>query len=171
MVETITWETKKEGQIMAKRWTTCNYHRGDKKGRPKNGQKTNNPQWTKKMGGNQSLLWKEVILLTSLLTSPTWKSWDLIVMGGLKHAPTNVIFFFIAEAKACWKAILTHYLKNWMQKDKYKWLPNHLSWKRQAHFLMKQSISHSGAPFTSMAIKIKWCPSWGPLYLRILTMH
>ncbi len=40
------------------------------------------------------------------------KSWDLIVMGGLKQtSPTNVIFFFITEAKARWKTILTHYLK------------------------------------------------------------
>jgi hypothetical protein len=32
------------------------------------------------------------------------------------------------------------------------------------------SISRLGASCTSMAIRIKWCPSWNPLYLWILTM-
>ncbi len=42
------------------------------------------------------------------------KSWNLIViMRGLKQAsPTNTIFLSITEAKACWKAILTCYMKN-----------------------------------------------------------
>jgi len=37
--------------------------------------------------------------------------------------------------------------------------PNHLLGKREAHSLMKQSISCSGVPYISMAIEIKWCPS------------
>ncbi len=57
-----------------------------------------------------------------------------------------------------------------MQKDKNKWPPNHLSWERWAHSLMKRTISRLGAPCTSMAIIIKWFPSWSPLYLLILTM-
>jgi hypothetical protein len=57
-----------------------------------------------------------------------------------------------------------------MQKDKDKWSPNHLLWKKWTHSLIKQSISHSGVSCTSMAIEIKWCPSWSPLYLQILTM-
>jgi cytochrome c biogenesis protein CcdA len=102
---------------------------------------------------------------------PACKSWNLIVMGGLEQASlADIIFLSIVEAKARWKAILIHYLKNWMQKDKDKWPPDRLSWKKQAHSLMKQSISHLGAPCTSMAIGIKWCPSWNPLYLWILTM-
>jgi hypothetical protein len=53
------------------------------------------------------------------LMSTACKSWDLIVMGGPEHASSaNTIFLFIAKAKAHWKAILTHCLKNWMQKDK-----------------------------------------------------
>jgi len=96
------------------------------------------------------------------------KSWDLIIMGGLKQTSfANIIFLFIIEAKTRWKAILTHCLKNWMQKDKDKWPFNYLSWKRQTHSLMKRSISSPGALCTSMAIGIKWCPSWGPLYLTI----
>jgi len=35
---------------------------------------------------------------------------------------------------------------------------------------MKWSISRLGAPYTSMVIGIKWCPSWNLLYLRILVM-
>jgi hypothetical protein len=66
------------------------------------------------------------------------KSWDLIVMEGLKQAsPTNAIFLFIVQAKAGWKTILTRYLKNWMQKNKDKWSPDGLLWKRWAHSLMK----------------------------------
>jgi hypothetical protein len=61
-------------------------------------------------------------------------------------------------------------LKNWMQEDKNKWPLNHLSWKRWAHYIMKQSISHLTVTCISMAIGIKWCPSWSPLYLQILTM-
>jgi len=99
------------------------------------------------------------------------KLWDLILMGGLEQASlANTIFLFIAKAKACWRAILTCYLKYWMQKGKDKWLPNRLSWKRRAHSSMKWSISCPGEPCTSMAIGIKWCPSWNPLYLWILTM-
>jgi hypothetical protein len=68
------------------------------------------------------------------------------------------------------KSILTHCLKNWIQKDQDKWPPNHLLWKRWARSLMKRSISHPSALCTSMAIRIKWCPSWSLLYLRILAM-
>jgi hypothetical protein len=57
-----------------------------------------------------------------------------------------------------------------LQKDKDKWPPNCLSWKRRAHSLMKQSISCLGAQCISMAIEIKWCPSWNPLYLQNLIM-
>jgi len=103
--------------------------------------------------------------------SLTCKSWDLIIMGGLEQAsPTKSIFFFIIEVKTCWKVILTCCLKNWMQKDKDKWPPNHLSWKRQIHSMMKRSISCPNAPCASMAIGINWCPSWNLLYLQILTM-
>ncbi len=95
----------------------------------------------------------------------------LIVMGGLEQAShANIIFLSIAKVKAHWRAILTCWLKNWMQKDKDKWPPNHLLWKRRAHLLMKRSISCLSALCTSMAIGIKWCPSWNPLYLQILTM-
>jgi len=121
---------------------------------------------------------RELILFTvgsylthNLLMSPTFKSWNLIVIRGLKQAsPANAIFLSIAKAKAHWKAMLARYLKNWMQKNKDEWPPNHLSWKRRAHSLMKWCISHLGAPCTSMAIKIKWCLSWIPLYLRILAI-
>jgi hypothetical protein len=92
-------------------------------------------------------------------------------MGGLEQTSlANVIFLYIAKAKARWRAILTHCLKNWMQKDKDKWPPNCLSWKKHVHSLMKWSISCPGAQCTSMAIKIKWCSSWSPLYLQKLTM-
>jgi hypothetical protein len=47
-----------------------------------------------------------------------------------------------------------------MQKDKNKWPLNHLLWKRQAHSLMKWSISCLNASCTSMVIEIKWCPSY-----------
>jgi hypothetical protein len=41
------------------------------------------------------------------------KSWNLIVIGGREQASlTDAIFLSIAETKACWKAILTHCLKN-----------------------------------------------------------
>jgi hypothetical protein len=43
-------------------------------------------------------------------------------------------------------------------------------WKRWTHSLMKRSISHLHVACTFMAIGIKWCPSWSPLYLRILAM-
>jgi hypothetical protein len=42
--------------------------------------------------------------------------------------------------------------------------------EKMSTFLMKQSISRQGALCTSMAIGIKWCPSWSPLYLWILVM-
>ncbi len=35
-------------------------------------------------------------------------------------SPAEAIFLSIAEAKSLWKVILTHYVKNWMQKDKDK---------------------------------------------------
>jgi len=102
--------------------------------------------------------------------SPTCKSWSLIITGGLEQtSPTNAIFFSIVETKSCWRIILTCYLKNWMQKDKDKWPFNH-AWKRWTHSLMKWSISRPSVLCTSMAIKIKWCPSWNPLYLWILVM-
>jgi hypothetical protein len=92
-------------------------------------------------------------------------------MGGLKQtSPTNAIFFFIIEVKTCWRVILTCCLKNWMQKDKDKWPPNHLSWKKWAHSLMKWSMSCPGSPCTSMVIGIKWYPSWNPLHLWMLAM-
>jgi hypothetical protein len=66
------------------------------------------------------------------------KLWDLIVMGGLEQTSlANEIFLFIADIKAHWKVILTFCLKNWMQKNKDKWPPNHLSWKRWAHSLIE----------------------------------
>jgi len=85
-------------------------------------------------------------------------------------SPANTIFFSMAKIEACWRAILTHCLKNWMQRYKDKQPLDHLLWKRRAYSLIKQSISHLGALCTSMAIKIKWRPSWIPLYLWILTM-
>jgi hypothetical protein len=79
--------------------------------------------------------------------SPACKSWDLIVMGCLEQTShANAIFISITKVKACWRIIITCCLKNWMQKDKDKWPPNHLLWKRWAHSLMKQSISCLGAP-------------------------
>jgi len=105
------------------------------------------------------------------LMSPTCKLWDLIVVGGLEQAsPVNVIFLSIAKVKACWRAILTCYLKNWMQKNKDKWPFDLILWKKWAQSLMKLSISRLCAPCTSMVIGIKWCFSWSPLYLRILEM-
>jgi hypothetical protein len=102
---------------------------------------------------------------------PTCKSWDLKLIGGLEQTSfAKVILLCIAEAKACWRAILTCYLKNWMQKDKDKWPFNRLSWKKQAHPLMKWSISRPSVPWTSMAIEIKWCLSWSLLYLRIFAI-
>jgi hypothetical protein len=50
------------------------------------------------------------------------KLWNLIIMGGLEQgSPTNAIFLSIIEVKACWRAILTSYFKNLMQKYKEKW--------------------------------------------------
>jgi len=92
-------------------------------------------------------------------------------MGGLEQPSfANAIFLSIAKAKACWRTILRCYLKIWMQKDKDKWLPNCLSWKTQAHFFMKWSISHPNVQCTFMAIEIKWSLSWNLLYLWILVM-
>jgi hypothetical protein len=104
--------------------------------------------------------------------SLTCKSWDLKVIRGLEQAsPTKVIFLFITETKAHWRTILTCCLKNWMQKKKKKKKHfNHKSWKRWKCYLVKWSITHSGAPCTSMAIGIKMCPSWSHLYLWILVM-
>ncbi len=96
--------------------------------------------------------------------------WDLKIIGGLKQTSyAKAIFFSIAKAKTCWKVILICSMKNRMQKDKNKWPPDRLSWKRRTHSLMKQSISHPGAPCTSIAIRI-WCFSWNFLYLWILTI-
>jgi hypothetical protein len=98
------------------------------------------------------------------LLSLTCKSWDLIIIGGLKQISlTHIVFLFVAKAKACWRAILTCYLKKWMQNKKDKWPFNHLLWKRQAHSLMKWSISHLCATWTSIIVQIKWCPSWNSL--------
>jgi len=98
------------------------------------------------------------------LLSLTCKSWDLIIIGGLKQISlTHIVFLFVAKAKACWRAILTCYLKNWMQNKKDKWPFNHLLWKRQAHSLMKWSISHLCATWTSIIVGIKWCSSWNSL--------
>ncbi len=103
--------------------------------------------------------------------SPTCKSWDLMVMRGLEQTSlANTIFLFIAKVKACWKVILTRYLKNWMQKDKDKWPLDRLSWKKQAHSFIKWSISRSSVLCIFTAIKVKWCFSWSLLYLWILTM-
>jgi len=103
--------------------------------------------------------------------SPTCKLWDLIVMGDLEQTShVNTIFLSIAKVKAHWRVILTRCLKNWMKKDKDKWPFDHLSWKRWTHSLIKQSISRLGALCTSMAIRIKWCPSWNLLYLWILAV-
>ncbi len=102
--------------------------------------------------------------------SPACKLWDLIITRGLEQASSiNAIFLSIVEAKACWRAIVTC-LKNWMQKDKDKWFLDRVSWKWQAHFLMKWSMSCLGVSCTSMAIRIKWCLSWSPLYLWILAV-
>jgi hypothetical protein len=99
------------------------------------------------------------------------KLWNLIIIRGLEQAsPVNAIFLSIAKAKAHYRAILTHYLKNWMQKKKDKWPHNGLSWKKQAFSLMKWSKSRPDVSCTSMMIKIKWCPSWNTLYLWILAM-
>jgi hypothetical protein len=151
----ITRETKRGGQRKAKRRTTCKNKFLRNKIKNKTsfscGRKLSHPR--------------------PLLMSLACKWWDLIVMGGLEHASlANVIFLFMVEAKACWNVILTHCLKIWMQKDKDKWPFDHLSWKWWTQSLMKLSISYSNAPCTSVTIKIKWCPSWGPPYLRILAM-
>jgi hypothetical protein len=61
-------------------------------------------------------------------------------------------------------------LKKLNAKDKDKWPLKCQSWKRRAHSFMKWFISRLGAPYTSMVIRIKWCPSWDLLYLRILVM-
>jgi hypothetical protein len=76
------------------------------------------------------------------LMSLTHKLWDLIIMGGLEHASlANTTFLSITKATTCWREILIRCLKNWMQKDKDKWFPNCLLWKRWAHSMIKQSIS------------------------------
>ncbi len=108
---------------------------------------------------------------TTPLMFPTCKSWNLIIMGGLDQTShANAIFLFMAEVKARWRAILTRCLKNWMQKNKDKWSSNCLSWKKRTHSLMKQSISCLSVLCISMAIRIKWCPSWNLLYFQILAM-
>jgi hypothetical protein len=91
--------------------------------------------------------------------SPTCKLWDLIVVEGLKQAShVNTIFLSIGETKACWRAILTCYLKNWMQKDKDKWSFDRLLWQIQTHSLMKWSISCLSASCTSMVHRNKMVP-------------
>jgi hypothetical protein len=85
--------------------------------------------------------------------SPTCKSWNLIVMRGLKQTSfANIIFLSIAKAKTCWRIIITCCPKNWMQKNKDKWPLNHLLWKRHAHSLMKQYILCLGVLCTSMTV-------------------
>jgi hypothetical protein len=62
--------------------------------------------------------------------SPACKLWNLIVIGSIKQTShTNEIFMSIVKTKAHWKRILTHCLKNWMQKEKDKWPFDHLSWE------------------------------------------
>ncbi len=103
---------------------------------------------------------------TAPLMLLTCKLWDLIIIEDLKQASlANVIFLSMAKTKASWKAILTCSLKNGMQKGKDKWLPNRLSWKIWAYSLMKKFMSCPNALCTSMAIGVKWCPSWSLLYL------
>jgi hypothetical protein len=143
-------EDKREGQRKAKRCAACRNQRRERTS-PSCGRKAISP--------------------TTLLMSLACKSWDLIVIGGLEQASlTHAIFLSIAKAKAHWRAILTCYLKSWMQKNKDKWSLNCLLWKRRTHSLMKWSISCPGVPCTSMVIRIKWRPSWSPLYLKILMM-
>jgi len=92
--------------------------------------------------------------------SPKCKLWGLLLIGGLEQASlANAIFLFIDEAKTCWKAIFTCYLKNWMQKEENKWSHGHLLCKNWTHSLIKWSISCPNTPCTSMTIKIKWCLS------------
>ncbi len=74
---------------------------------------------------------------TAFLMSLACKSWDLIIMRSLEQtSPTNAIFLSIIKAKTCLKTILTHCLKNWMQKDKDKWPCKCLLQKKWAHSLM-----------------------------------
>jgi hypothetical protein len=62
------------------------------------------------------------------------KLWGLIVIGGLEQTSlANAIFFSITKVKAQWRVIITHCLKNWVQKDKDKWSLDHLSWKKYKH--------------------------------------
>ncbi len=144
MARIITKETKKEGQKKAKRWESIG---------------------TKKKEKVNSSHGRKVPHLSNVYC-------NLLIMGGLEQAsPANVIFLFMVKAKTHWRAILTHCLKNWMQKNKDKRPIDCLLWKRQAHSLMKRFISCLSVLCTSMAIRIKWFPSWNPLYLRILTMH
>ncbi len=90
--------------------------------------------------------------------SPACKLWSNS-NGSLKHTScANVILLSIAKAKAHWKVMLTHCLKNWIQKDKDEWFLDHLSWKRRAHSLMKQSISCLDVLCTFMTIEKKMVP-------------
>jgi hypothetical protein len=98
------------------------------------------------------------------------KSWDLIIMGGLKQTSLSNAIFLSIKAKTHWRTILTHCLKNWMQTYKDNWPLECLSWEKWAHSMMKRSILRPSAPCTSMAIRIKWCPSWSLLYLWNLLM-
>jgi hypothetical protein len=101
------------------------------------------------------------------LMSLACKSWNLIIMGGLKQAsPTNTIFLFTAKVKAHWRIILTHCLKNWMQKNDL----SNIHHEKNEHILWWNDPYHTKYVVHLLAIGIKWCPSWNPLYLLILTM-
>jgi len=110
----------------------------------------------------------------ALLMSLSCKSWDLIVMGGLEQTSlANTIFLSITKVKTHWKAILTHYLKKWMQKDKDKWLLDRLLTNTlldETIYITPRCAMHPYVSCTPMAIIVKWCPSWNLLYLQILIM-
>jgi hypothetical protein len=95
------FKNTKPQQKSKKRLMGQNHHKGNKKERPKKGQKMNNPQDPKKG--------KELVLLMvgSYLThGPFNVTYIQIVRcnnsGDLKQAsPANAIFFLIVEVKAC----------------------------------------------------------------------
>jgi hypothetical protein len=66
--------------------------------------------------------------------------------------------------------MLKNNIKIECKKTRINHLPIVYHGKKWAHSLMKRSMSCLGAPCTFMAIEIKWCPSWSPLYLWILIM-
>jgi hypothetical protein len=111
-------EGKREGQRKAKRHVACMNQRRE-----------------------LILLMVGSYLTHNLLMSPTFKSWDLIVIRGLEQAShANAIFLSIAKAKAHWKAMLTCYLKNWMQKNKDELPPNHLPIMKKTSTLPNEMI-------------------------------